>query len=300
MNWNAVNFDWNQVRALLATAEEGSFSAAARALGQTQPTLSRQITNLEMALDVTLFERGARNTQLTETGRSLIEHVRTMGEAAQRVSLIASGQSETIKGKVSITATNVVLTHHLPDTIARIHDIAPEIQLDLIASDDVLDLAKREADIAIRHARPTQEELVAKLVREINAHIYASPVYIERHGIPKSIEELAQHQFIGTYEIERMVPVLRDFGLPLTMDHFRLRTASGTAMIELARRGLGLTFFTADIALLAPDMVPVLTDQFHIPVPAWLVTHRELHTSKRIRLVFDALAEDLAKVPLTR
>lgn len=298
MNWQRVNFDWNQIRAFLATAEEGSLSAAARALGQTQPTLSRQISALETSLDVTLFERGRRSTSLTDTGRALLDHVREMGEAAQRVSLIASGQSESIQGKVSITATNYTLTYHLPDIIASIHEVAPEIQLDLIASDDVLDLAKREADIAIRHARPTQEELVARLVTEVRAQIYASPAYLQKHGMPSSLAELTKHKFIGSDQMERMVPFLREYGLPVSLDNFVLRSGSGSVIIELARRGLGLPIFTEDIHVVAPELVPVLPDQFHVDVPVWLVTHRELHTSKRIRLVFDALADGLSRVRL--
>lgn len=293
MNWASINFDWNQVRAFLATAEEGSLSAAARALGQTQPTLSRQISALEEALGVTLFERGRRATRLTETGSDLLEHVRVMGDAAQHISLLASGQSERISGRVSITATNVMLTHHLADTIAHIRAIAPEVQLDLIASDSVLDLTKREADIAIRHARPTQEALVARLIREFKAFIYTSPAYVERHGIPETIADLERHQFIGTDQMDRMLPVLREFGLPLGPENFMLRTGSGTTIVELARRGLGMTIFTEDMQQLAPDLYPVLTNDFHVPVPIWLVTHRELHTSKRIRLVFDALADGL-------
>jgi DNA-binding transcriptional LysR family regulator len=111
MNWNAVSFDWNQVRAFLATVEEGSLSAAARALNQTQPTLSRQVTALERDLGVTLFERGPRTMALTDTGIELLDHVRAMGEAAARLSLSASGQSQAIEGQVSITATDMTATY---------------------------------------------------------------------------------------------------------------------------------------------------------------------------------------------
>lgn len=296
MNWQSINFDWNQVRAFLATAEEGSLSAAARALGLTQPTLSRQISALEATLQVTLFERGRRSTRLTDTGQDLLDHVRAMSDAAQRISLIASGQSESVRGKVSITATNIFLTHHLSTTIKHIRDIAPDIQLDLIASDDVLDLTKREADIAIRHARPTQDELVARLVGEVKAYLYASPEYLRRKGAPSSLADLARYDFIGTYEMHRMIPVLNELGLPLSMENFPLRTASGTAIIELARQALGMTIFTEDVEHLAPDLERVLEAEFHVPVPIWLVTHRELHTSKRIRLVYDALAEGLSAI----
>ncbi len=100
MDWRAVKFDWNRARAFLVTAEEGSLSAAARALGLAQPTLGRQVDALEEELGVVLFERVGRGLTLTPSGLELLEHVRGMGEAATRVSLAAAGQSESIEGKV--------------------------------------------------------------------------------------------------------------------------------------------------------------------------------------------------------
>ena len=113
MEWQSVAFDWNQVRAFLVTAEEGSFSAAARALGLTQPTLGRQVAALEDYLGVTLFERLGRSLSLTQSGLELLDHVRAMGDAASRISLTASGQSQRIEGQVCITATDVL------ETVAR-------------------------------------------------------------------------------------------------------------------------------------------------------------------------------------
>ena len=174
MNWQAISFDWNQVRAFLATVEEGSLSAAARALGQTQPTLSRQVSGLEQDLGVTLFERGPRTMTLTDAGVELVDHVRAMGEAAAYLSLAASGQSQAIEGHVSITATDMMATYLLPTMLNRLRESAPNIIVELIASNDVRDLIKREADIAIRHARPDQADLIAKLVGNVSAQLYAS------------------------------------------------------------------------------------------------------------------------------
>ena len=133
MEWKTVRFDWNQVRAFLVTAEEGSLSAAARALNLTQPTLSRQVAALEQDLGVTLFERAGRSLLLTETGLTLLEHVRAMGEAAARVSLSASGQSEAIAGKVSITATDMVSAYVLPEILSVLSDRAPGITVEVCA-----------------------------------------------------------------------------------------------------------------------------------------------------------------------
>ena len=106
MDWRSVSYDWNQVRAFLATVEEGSLSAAARALGLTQPTLGRQVAGLEAALGVTLFERIGKTLVLTAPGMELLEQTRAMGEAASRLSLAATGQSTSIEGHVRISASD--------------------------------------------------------------------------------------------------------------------------------------------------------------------------------------------------
>ncbi len=114
MNWQTITFDWNQARAFLVTAEEGSLSAAARALGLTQPTLSRQVAALEETLGVTLFQRVSKSLILTEAGIELADHVRAMGDAASRVSLAASGKSQQVEGLVTVSTTDLMAAHVLP------------------------------------------------------------------------------------------------------------------------------------------------------------------------------------------
>lgn len=296
MNWQAVSFDWNQVRAFLATVEEGSLSAAARALGQTQPTLSRQVSGLEQDLGVTLFERGPRTMTLTEAGVELVDHVRLMGEAAVRLSLAASGQSQSIEGHVSITATDMMATYLLPTALRQLRETAPNIVVEIIASNDVRDLTKREADIAIRHARPQQADLIAKLVGNFTAHLYVSKSYLTRVGRPASTDDLSIFDFIGMFPNEQFMATIRALGLDLKAEQFKIRTASGTAVIELVRRGMGISFLPRQAADLFPELIPVLTDRISFPIPIWLVTHRELHTSRRIRVVYDLLNVALAEI----
>jgi DNA-binding transcriptional LysR family regulator len=295
MNWPAIAFDWNQVRAFLATVEEGSLSAAARALGQTQPTLSRQISALEAELGITLFERGHRGMVPTETGMTLLEPIRAMAEAATRLSLTASGQSSQIAGRVTLTATDSMAMHFLPPVLIKLRQLAPEIELDIIASNDVRDLTRREADISIRHARPEQGELIGKLLRHARACLYASRDFLDRHGRPKTAADLARYDFIGFDRDERFLAALKAIGLPLTERNFKLHSASGPVMGELIRHGLGIGILTEDFAALSPDLERVLPGLPAIEVPVWLVTHRELHTSRRIRLVFDLLAQELGR-----
>ena len=295
MNWQAISFDWNQVRAFLATAEEGSLSAAARALGQTQPTLSRQVAALEEELGVTLFERAGRAMALTTAGMELLEHVKVMADAANRISLSASGQSQVIEGRVAITATENVASQQLPTIVKKIHAIAPNIQIDILPSNEVQDLTRREADISIRHARPEQPDLIAKLLFETKAHLYASQDYIDKIGPIERLSDLERALFIGLDRTPEMIEAMAEFGLSLSPHQFRFNSPSGQVLYELVRLGLGVSILGKDIEAHSENIAAILPDQFSIPIPVWLVTHRELHTSKRIRIVYDILAEELPK-----
>lgn len=298
MNWQAISFDWNQVRAFLATAEEGSLSAAARALGQTQPTLSRQVAALEEDLGVTLFERAGRAMALTTAGMELLDHVRDMADAANRISLSASGQSQIVEGRVVITATENVAARFLPPIVKKIHAVAPNIEIDLLPSNEVQDLTRREADISIRHARPEQPDLIAKLIFETQAHLYASRAYLNKIGPVTQMSDLRTATFIGLDRTDEMILALRDYGLDLSRDQFRFNSPSGHVLYELVRLGLGVSILTRDVEAYADNVIPILPDQLAIPIPVWLVTHRELHTSKRIRVVYDILAEELPKTAM--
>lgn len=296
MNWQAISFDWNQVRAFLATAEEGSLSAAARALGQTQPTLSRQVAALEDELGVTLFERAGRAMALTTAGQDLLEHVRVMAEAANRISLSASGQSQTVAGKVVITATDNIASRHLPQIVKKIHAAAPNLRIDILPSNEVQDLTRREADISIRHARPEQPDLIAKLLFETKAHLYTSDEYLRKFGPITELKDLERAVFIGLDRTSEMIAAMKEYDLNLSAEQFQFNSPSGTVLYELVQQGLGVSILTEDIETFSDNIRPILPEKFHISIPVWLVTHRELHTSKRIRIVYDMIAAELPKM----
>ena len=216
MNWASLSFDWNQVRAFLATVEEGSLSAAARALRLTQPTLGRQVAALERALGVVLFERIGRSLVLTRSGLELLEHVRAMGEAASRISLAASGRAEAIEGQVRITASDVMAAYVLPPVLKRLRGLAPGIGIEVVASNALQDLRRREADIAIRHVRSEEPDLITRMMPAATAHLYAAPAYLEARGRPTAPAEMAGHDFIGYIPFEPMLEALNALGLTLT------------------------------------------------------------------------------------
>ena len=288
------NLDWNQLKAFLETAETGSLSAAARKLGLTQPTLSRQVAAIEQSMGVTLFERVGKSMVLTPTGLDLLEHARAMGAAAEALSLAASGSSQAVRGVVSVSATDVVATTLLPPMVKKLHDQEPGITIDVIPSNALSDLLRREADIAIRHVKPEQPDLIARLVREASAHFYASESWVNAHGHPRSAEDAARLSFVGSDRSGQYLGYLRTHGLPLSEANFSCYADHSVAHWALVRQGMGIGVMMEEIANATPGMVRVLDDLPPVRFPIWLVTHRELRTSKRIRMVFDALAQGLA------
>ena len=286
--------DWNQLRAFLAAAEAGSLSAAARQLGLSQPTLSRQVAAIESRLGVTLFERVGKTMQLTVAGLDLLEHARAMGAAADALSLAASGQAQAVEGVVTVSASDVVAACLLPPMVRRLRHSAPGIALELVPSNAFSDLLRREADIAIRHAKPEQPELIARLVREAQALFYASVSWVQTYGHPRTATDAAGLPFVGSDRNGRYLAYLRDHGLNLSEDSFSCYADHSVTHWALVRQGLGIGAMMDEIARETPGMVRVLDDVAPVRFPIWLVTHRELRTSRRIRVVFEALAEGLA------
>ena len=289
------NLDWNQLKAFLETAETGSLSSAARKLGLSQPTLSRQVAAIEQRMGLTLFERVGKSMALTPTGLDLLEHARAMGAAAEALSLAATGRSQAVGGVVSVSASDAVAAILLPPLVRKLREQEPGITVEVIPSDAQSDLLRREADIAVRHVKPEQPELIARLIREATAHFYASEGWVKVHGHPRSGEDAAHLAFVGSDRSGRYLSYLRMHGLPLNEANFSCYADHTVAYWALVRQGMGIGAMMEEIARDTPGMVRVLDDLPSVRFPIWLVTHRELRTSRRIRVVFEALAQGLAE-----
>ncbi|MEL6376646.1 MAG: LysR family transcriptional regulator [Pseudomonadota bacterium] len=285
--------NWNHLRAFFATAETGSLSAAADILGLTQPTLGRQIKALEETLGLALFERSGRALTLTETGREFLADVHVMNEAAAHVTLLADSRTKGLEGKVKVTASDMTSAYVLPDVLVRLRRLAPDLRIDVISANDIRDILHREADIAIRHVRPDQPELIARLIGNAPAHLYAAKSYIEANGEPKSLDDLNHHDFISLGDDRRMIEEMAKRGICIKPEKLIAGSTSGIACWELAQKGLGLFPMTDSIANLFPNMIPVLAEDSRIEIPTWLVAHRDMQTSRRLRIVFDLLADIL-------
>jgi DNA-binding transcriptional LysR family regulator len=287
-------FDWNHARAFLATAEQGSFSAAALALGVAQPTVGRQVAALEEELGVVLLERVGRGLQLTAAGLDLAEHVRAMRDAAQRAFLTAAGESLSLEGVVCIASSEFVAAYVLPPIVRRIREAHPGIELELVASNETQDLRRREADIAIRNYRPDDPELVTRRLRDGAMRLYAAPAYLDRIGRPTCPADLVRADFFRFDRKDAMIAALNGIGVPVAVTSFPIVSASHAVQWELAKQGLGACVMIEAVGDLEPAVCRVLDDLPPLPIPMWLTSHRGLRTTRRLRVVFDLLAEALS------
>lgn len=296
MDWRSVRFDWNRARAFLVTAEEGSLSAAARALGMAQPTLGRQVEALQEELGVVLFERTNRGLELTPSGLDLLEHVRTMGEAAGRLSLGASGRAQALEGTIAITASEIDAAYVLPPIIERLRRQASGLTVDLIAKNSAADLRRREADIAMRNFRPDQPELIARKIKDVTARLYVSERYLKRFGKPLTTETLGDADFISLWSPETYLASLVQVGLDIDRSNITVLTDSHLVHWEMLKAGAGIGMVPEFLGDRTPGIVRALEGAYApFTFPIWLTTHRELNTSRRVRMVFDFLAEELLR-----
>ena len=288
-----MSFDWDLAKTFLIVAEEGTLSGAARTLGQTQPTIGRQIAALEKSLDVTLFERTGRSIILTPFGIELLDHVRAMARGADMVSLSAMGESQSVEGKVRITASELLSAFVLPPILRELREKAPLLEIDVVADNGLRDLTRREADIAIRHTMPEQPNLFTRRVLDEHIRFFASAGYIEQAGEPTQ-QNLSSHQIVSYVETERMLGYLLPMGLDLGPANFKFNSPSHFVVLELVRNGFGVAALAERSASQFDDLVPVMNDLGPFDLPTWLVAHSEVKTSRRVRTVFDHLAEALS------
>ena len=287
------HLDWSLVQSFLAVAEAGSLSAAARQLGLTQPTVGRHIQTLEQRLGVDLFNRQARGMNLTEQGTTLLEHARNMREAAEALSLHAAGKNSDLKGSVRITASVFSSHHYLPEIIAELREAYPEIDIELVASDQSENLLFREADIAVRMYRPTQLDMVTLHVGDVQLALFGSKRYLANRGTPETEMDLLHHDIVGYDRNDMMLRGFREAGYDVEREFFPVRCDNQTAMWELVRAGCGLGFAPLKAGLRDPELVRL---DIGLPIPrleVWLTAHEAVRQSPRVDLVWGVLARRL-------
>ena len=296
MSFPNTQFNWNQAKAFLLTAQTGSLSAAAQLMQVSQPTLSRQVSALEASLGVVLFERVGRGLSLTPSGQELLEHVEQMSQAADQFMLTATGQSDQLAGEVCITATDVLAYFVLPPLVAKLRQVEPGIHIEVIASNTASDLLRREADIAVRSFRPTQPDLVAKKLTDVEAFLYATPAYLGALNNPTTFSGFAQADFIGFVNNTPYLEALNEMGFGLNENNFPVVCENHLIHWELTKQGVGVGVMPAQVGNSEPLVKRILPNLPGHKSELWLVAHREVRTSRRVRRVFDFLSDQLMHI----
>lgn len=286
-----TKFDWTLVRSFLAALDHGSLLGAARALNASQPTIGRHIAELESQLGVALFERTGRGLKPLEMALKLADSARAMEQSAHQLQHSVSGTDNAVRGTVRITASQPVACVLLPPLLARMQLALPEVQVELVSSNEVSNLLRREADIAIRMVQPDQSSLVAKRIGKLTLGVYAHRDYLQRAGTPKDAADLLQHTLLGNDKNEDIVRGFVALGFPVTREQFAFRTDDLTAYWQAVRSGIGIGFVADYLARTDSGVVRLLPMLKIPPIPVWLAVHREIRTSKRIRAVYDFLGD---------
>ncbi len=287
---------WDLYRTFLHVLRERSLSGAARALGLTQPTVARHIDTLEAAVGYDLFLRTQRGLAPTEAAIELGTYAQSLASTSAALMRAASGHAREVSGVVRISASEVVGIEHLAPILARLRQRHPGLILELVLSNSVEDLLRREADIAVRMVEPAQDVLVSRHAGAIPLGFHAHRDYVARRGTPASMEELAGHDLIG---FDRETPAIRSFlkRYPaIQRASFALRTDSDVAQLAAIRAGFGIGICQVPLAARSPDLVRVLADAFSPELGVWIVMHEDLRSSPRCRAVFDALVEGMARI----
>jgi DNA-binding transcriptional LysR family regulator len=288
---------WELYRSFLAVTRHGSLSGAARSLRLTQPTLGRHIDQLEQALGTPLFTRSPQGLIPTGTALALAPIAEAMESAAAAMGRAASGRSagpDEIAGVVRVTASEIVGAEILPPILAGFADRHPQIALELHLSNRNQDLLRRDADIAVRMARPTQNGLVARRLGTTMIGLYAHRQYLETQGTPRDLADLARFRMIGFDRDPAMAEMVAAYGLEVRRETFSLRTDNDLAQLAALRAGYGIGGCQTGIAARDPALVRVLPDAFALPLEMWLVTHEDLRGDARVGRLFDWLGEELA------
>ena len=284
---------WELYRSFLEVLRDGSLSGAARRLGTTQPTIGRHIATLEAGLNLALFTRSPRGLLPTEAALNLLPHAETMAAAAAAMTRAASAAASAAQGTVRITASEIVGCEVLPPILARFRREYPSIALELVLSNRNEDLLRRDADIAVRMARPAQQALLAQRIGDIGIGLYAHESYIAAFGTPAGIDDLASHCVIGFDRDDRSFRSIGPAAGAFTRDRFSFRCDHDPAQLAALRAGVGIGGCQTKIAARTPQLVRLLTQDIDFRLEMWLAMHEDLKTTRRVRLLFEFLRVQL-------
>jgi DNA-binding transcriptional LysR family regulator len=285
---------WELYRTFLEVMRDRSLSGAARRLAISQPTVGRHIDALEAALQLSLFSRSPRGLIPTPAALDLMPHAEAMAAAAAALARAASGEASAERGVVRVTASEVMGAEVLPTILAGFRREHPGIELELALSNRKEDLLRRDADIAVRMVRPTQNALVARRIGNVRLGLYAHKDYLAKFGMPKSIADIVAHRLIGFDRDDHSFRSVGPLPIAITRENFGFRCDSDLAQLAALRAGVGIGGCHANLAARTPELAPVLPKAIQFTLEVWLAMHEDLKSTLRVRLLFDHLAIGLA------
>ncbi len=288
-----MDFDWDDAKAFIVTAESGSLTAAAKKLRTSQPTIGRRVTSLEESLGIVLFERSKNNLFLTPQGERLLASLKGMEKVANQAVLLAKGARESLGGRVTIAASQLDAVFRLPALITELNALEPTLQISLEVSNDSADLIHRNADIAIRNFRPTEQNLIIRKLSDSHVSLFGTPELCAK--INKQTDTSTELPIIGFMETDYLTQVLLKGGIEQEQINYVCLTDFQPAHIELAKQGLGLALLPTNLGETLAELECLLPKAHSVyDYSTWLVCHSELRHNQSIKFVYDFLADRLS------
>ncbi len=288
--------DWQLYRTFLAVLQEGSLSGAARRLGVAQPTVARHVEALESAVRADLFVRSQRGLIPTDLARNMLPYVESLAAIAAALQRTASAAADEVAGTVRVSASEAICVEWLPKILADLRRRHPALAIELVATNSVDDLLRRDADIAVRNVEPVQQSLVARRLQSIELGLFAHRAYLDVRGVPETLEDLATHDVVGFDRPSPALYALAERFPLLQRGMFALRVDSDVVQLAAIRAGFGIGMCQSPVARRDGNLARVLPKLVSIDMPVWIVMPEELKTSARCRAVFDALVAGLSEL----
>jgi DNA-binding transcriptional LysR family regulator len=289
-------FAWDDLRIVLAIARAGDLRKAAASVGVNHSTMFRRLNALERALGSKLFERLATGYRATDSGQRLLEAAERMETEALALDRDLTGRDTRLTGTVRVTASETLAFGILAGEIARFREQHPGIQVELMVDNRVLDLSRREADIAFRATRPAEGDLFGRKLNDIAWRFYAAPAYLEAHGRPRTLRDLGRHQSIGWGEAIQPTKAAAWLDRNMTGGQvFGYRTGSLVNQMLAAKAGIGLALLPTYLGGADAGLVAVLPPLADLRTELWLVTHRSLKDTARVRAFMDIVGDGVKK-----
>jgi len=286
--------NWDDTRIFLAVCRQATLRGAGRLLGVDQATVGRRVNALEKSLNATLFQRTSEGYALTAVGEAALQSVEKMERSAIELERQVQGLDDRLTGTVRVTTTDSLAIDFLIPAIARLHDTHPDVRVQMDASTQILSLAKREADIAVRNTRPDNPDLIARRIARWPVGLFASQAYIDRHGVPEPGSVFEGHDLVvyepHLHSQKDMTLVSEPLG--------RGRIVAAMSSSLLVRRSIAAGLGIGEIPLITGErdgLVRLWPERTRpLPYDVWLVTHADLRHTARVRVVIDEIVAGFA------